>query len=135
MAEVGFKRGISNPCVFYRPSDQTRLVVHGDVFTFLLGIPNALDEMLSHFRQWWDNKLRGVLGDDTGNIKEIDILNRKLKWDGARLTLAADHRHREILCREMGIKENSKGVSIPCEDDNNPEDTSDPLSGVEATKF
>ena len=134
LAEVGFIRGVSNPCVFYRPKDHTRLVVHGDDFTFL-GVPNALDEMLRCFRKWWDIKLRGVIGNDTGDIREIDILNRKLIWDGDKLTLTADQRHREVLCREMGIKDNSKGVTIPCEDDNSAEDTTELLDSKNATKF
>ena len=35
LESIGFRRGRSNPVVFYRPSDGTSLVVHGDDFTFL----------------------------------------------------------------------------------------------------
>ena len=104
-------------------------MVHGDDF-ICLSAPNALDEMQACFRRWWDIKLRRVVGNDIGDIREIDILKRKLIWDGAKLMLRADQRH-----REMGIKGNSKGVPIPYEDDNSMEDVSEHLESICATKF
>ena len=93
-------------------SDETRLVAHGDDFTFL-GTSVALEEVLAHFRRWWDIKLRGILGSDPEDSKEIEILNRKLTWDGNKLILKADNKHAEVLWAELGIRENSNGISIP----------------------
>jgi hypothetical protein len=97
LLSIGFTRGKSTPVVFHRESDETTLVVHGDDFTYL-GYPDVLDEILENMRSWWDVKLRGILGSDSGDAKEITILNRTLTWDGRRMTLRADPKHRrEIL--------------------------------------
>ena len=45
LLSIGFTRGRSTPVVFYRDSDETRFVVHGDDFTFL-GYQEVLDELL-----------------------------------------------------------------------------------------
>lgn len=92
-------------------------MVHGDDFPFL-GTSEALTSVLAHFRSWWDVKLRGVMGSDQEDSKRMDIFNRTLTWDGKKLILKADNKHAQVLFDELGIKENSNGVTIPtCESD------------------
>ncbi len=89
---MGFTRGKSTPVVLYGQSDDTVLVVYGDDVTFL-GYPEALGEILEQMRAWWDIKLRGIMGDEVGDDREMTILNRKLKWHGSARILSADEEH------------------------------------------
>ena len=61
--------------MFYRRGKGIRLFVHGDDFTFLGG-----DEQLAWCRQAMEEeyeiKVRGKLGPDAGDDKQIRILNR-----------------------------------------------------------
>ena len=52
------------------------LVVHGDDFTFL-GYPESLEGVLAEMKSWWDIKLRGIIGSEAEDDKEITILGRK----------------------------------------------------------
>ena len=68
LESVGFKRGRSNPVAFFRPSDDTSLVVHGNDFT-LLGYEDSLEELKTELSKWWEIKVRGTIGDDPGDAK------------------------------------------------------------------
>ena len=50
------------------------LVVYGDDFTFL-GYPDVLKEVLKQMQEWWDIKLRAIIGDDKGDDREVTIPN------------------------------------------------------------
>ena len=41
------------------------------------------------------------------------VLNRIVEWTPKGITYEADQRHAEIICRDLGLKEKSKGVSTP----------------------
>ena len=135
LLSIGFTRGKSTPVVFYRESDETRLVVHGDDFTFL-GYPEVLDEILKEMKTWWDIKLRAVMGDGITDDREVTILNRTLRWDGSALTLRADEKHVREILKEFDLTKESRGITIPVDpDEAAAEDDSDPLEGKEITRF
>ena len=69
LESIGFRRGKSNPVMFYRQSDETRLVVHGDDFTFL-GFEDSLKEIEIELARWWEIKVRGTVGDDPWDDRE-----------------------------------------------------------------
>ena len=54
------------------------LVVHGDVFT-ALGTVRGLDLYEKGMKAAFDAKLRGRLGTEPGNLREIKILIRVLR--------------------------------------------------------
>ena len=135
LESVGFERGKSNPVAFYRASDETSLVVHGDDFTFL-GYEDSLKEIESAMSKWWEIKVRGIIGDDPGDDKEIIILNRKVSWDGNALYLQPDPKHRSAILEAFGLKEESKGLTIPSDRDEVTEaQDADLLNPFEATQF
>ena len=70
LESTGFKRGKSNPVTFNRESDETSLVVHGDDFTFL-GYEGVLEGLKTELATWWEIKVRGMIGDDEEDDKEI----------------------------------------------------------------
>jgi hypothetical protein len=111
------------------------IVVHGDDFTFL-GYPDALDELLTDMKTWWDIKLRGIVGSDPGDTKEITILNRILTWDGDEITLRSDPKHQQEITRAFGLTEGSRGITIPVDRDAPAEEGDDELlEGEEITRF
>lgn len=134
LESIGCKRGKATPVVFYRSEDETSLVVHGDDFTFL-GLSESLKELEAQMRDWWDIKLRAVVGDARGDSKEVTILNRVLRWDGHGLDLEADPRHRSAILEELGLDESSKGVTIPCEETGPGGGDDELLDRAEARRF
>ena len=135
LESTGFKRGKSNPVTFYRESDEKSLVVHGDDFTFL-GYEGVLEGLKTELATWWEIKVRGMIGDDQEDDKEIVILNRKLWWDGESLNLQPDPKHRIAILEAFGLKEDSKGLTIPSDRDEVTEaQDADLLNPFEATKF
>jgi hypothetical protein len=135
LMEIGFTKGKSTPVVFHRDSDDTTLVVHGDDFTFL-GYPEELERVLKEMKNWWDVKLRAVVGDETGDDKEVTILNRKLTWTGTALNLSADEKHVREILKEFDLTEGSRGITIPVDVDGITEaDEEEVLEGKEITRF
>lgn len=112
LVDTAFTRGMWCPSFFHRSIDQARLVVHGDNFTFLSD-PTALAEISGHIRCCWDLKLFGRMGNERGNIQNIDILN---SLDGTQLALVSDRRQRDVVCSRMGIRTNTNSVAILCDD-------------------
>ena len=110
---VGFKRGRAAATTFFNPTSGVRCVVHGDDFTFL-GCEKGLREVQAQMEEWYDVKVRGVLGQDTGDLKKITILNRTLEWTQEGIVYKADAKHAKIIFEEMGLREDSKGLMSPC---------------------
>ena len=79
LVSLGFKRGLSSPCIFVHPSRDMRLVVHGDDFT-ILGEDGHLSWLASEFDKKFKIKVRGILGPDSHDVHEITLLNRVLSW-------------------------------------------------------
>eukprot|EP00974_Lingulodinium_polyedra_P079627 7711245-Lingulodinium_polyedra.AAC.1 len=67
---------------------------------------------------WYNFKLRAVIGDDSGDDKEVTILNRTLRHVGGGLEYCADERHEMEIRAEFGIGETSKGLESPAEKEN-----------------
>ena len=55
-------------------------VVHGDDFTFE-GLADALAGIPDELRTFWLMKVRGLLGPDSTDDKEVSILNRVVRWE------------------------------------------------------
>jgi len=108
----GFIRGVGASTVFYNPVTEVRVVVHGDDFTFA-GTKKELMRMHKKMEEWYDVKLRGVMGSAGDEVKEITILGRTVRWTTEGIEYEADGRHREELMKECGLKEDSKSLNCP----------------------
>ncbi len=108
-----FMRCRSCPCMFRHTSRDILVVVHGDDFIYL-----ASDEDLDWFEvklsSAYKCKVKGRLGPDRGDIKEMKVLNRVIQWRRDGITLEADQRHAEIIIRELGL-ERGNSVRTPGE--------------------
>jgi len=91
--------------------------------------------------EWYEIKVRGVLGGKEGDDEEITILNRKLKWaiGDNKIEYEADPKHVKEVLRIMNLESSSKGRDAPCEreeiEKGEVEDMSAPLVPSEATKY
>ena len=86
-------------------------MVHGDDFT-ILGTEAAIRNVESEMRRKYQIKMRGILGPDRHDQREIIILNRILRWTSSRLEYEPDPRHAEIIVDEMGVS-TGKPVATP----------------------
>ena len=123
--------------MFHCEKTKVRLVVHGDDFTYL-GPERELLRMKEKMAEWYEIKLRGIMGDGVEDIKEIVILGRHLRWlaeeDG--FVYEADPKHRRILMKDFGLTETSNSVVSPAEKLDIETEEEKVFSGKkEATKF
>ena len=80
LEEVGFTRGEASPVVFYHEGRDLAVVVHGDDFTFE-GEAEDLKWIYGEIQKWFEVKLRGILGPEDGDDKEVTILGRVVTWE------------------------------------------------------
>ena len=71
----GYERGRAAPTAFTNKETGVRVVVWGDDFTFL-GRERYLKEIWAKMAEWYDIKIRGMMGPDAGDEKEIRKRNR-----------------------------------------------------------
>eukprot|EP00969_Alexandrium_andersonii_P182542 8065545-Alexandrium_andersonii.AAC.1 len=55
-------------------------------------------------------KVEGRLGGDSGDLKEVRLLNRIIRWTPSGLRYEADPRHAEQLVRDLLLASGSLGV-------------------------
>lgn len=79
LREIGFKSGMASPVVFYNALTKVRCVVHGDDFTFT-GTHSELERIRKWMCSWCEIRFRGIMGSEPNDIKERDILGRRVVW-------------------------------------------------------
>ena len=110
--EAGYIKGRASSSVFHHPVTGVRLVVWGDDFTFL-GHELDLQEVLAQMGRWYDIKMRGILGPDPTDMKEIRILNRMVRWGGEVIEYEADDKHVKTIVADLNLDADSKGSDLP----------------------
>ena len=93
---VGFERGKGNGVGFYHLGRDISAIVHGDDFV-TVGDPEDLDWIQKLIKGWFEVKVRGRLGSGTDDVKEVEILGRKVRWSERGLEMEADARLRKEL--------------------------------------
>jgi len=112
LEDHGYKRGRSVPTVFHNEDKGMSGAVHGDDFTFL-GYDEDLDELEALLKSWFELKVRGRLGPEENDDKEIVILGRTVTWDADGIRIKADTKHGESIKKYCGLDANSKGLGSP----------------------
>lgn len=102
LVDYGFEQGRSAPTVFKHAEKDMEMVVHGDDFT-VLGFEEDLDELVNAMQGWFEIKVRGMIGPDAGDKKEMTILNRKVEWLNWGIQITADKRHMEKMVEHFGL--------------------------------
>ena len=111
LVEIGFVACKASPCCFYHPLSEVSVVVHGHDFN-ALGCDESLDAYEQGLKKHFEIKLRGRLGTEKGDDREIRILNKIHNITESGLTYEAVPRHVEMLARDMGLAD-GKSVVIP----------------------
>ena len=120
LASKGFQQGRSVPTVFFHEQSGMSGAVHGDDFTFL-GFDEDLDMLEKSMKGWFDLKVRGRMGPDEGDDKDIIILGRHVKWEHNGISISADTKHADSIKKYCDLNENSKGLSNPGKKDDTKE--------------
>jgi hypothetical protein len=107
MVAEGFERGRGASAVFHNRGTEVVVVVHGDDFTFS-GTKVELDRMRRKMEEWYDIKDRGTMRSGEGEIKEVTILGRTVRWTDEGIEYEADGEHRAKLMKAEGLEEDSK---------------------------
>ena len=102
LAECGLMAGESSPVVFSSIVGDVRCVVHGDDFTFL-AFEDQLRRVEETMRSHYSLVVRGVLGLELDDMKEISILGRKLVWTTGGIVYEADPAHAKKIIEELGL--------------------------------
>ena len=102
LGKLGFMKGESATTSFYNPVTQARCVVHGDDFTFL-GWESDLKNVAEKLKEDYELKVRGMLGGEWSDQKEIVILNRRLTWANDEMTYEADLVHARKILEMMNL--------------------------------
>ena len=93
---AGFARGAASPVAFYHPHCELWCIVHGGDFTF-----SGYDEDLTWVEKNHENRIRDqsawAIGAGQGDVQEIDILGRTIKFEDWVLSWKADPRHRKMV--------------------------------------
>jgi hypothetical protein len=86
------------------------MAVHGDDFT-LCGLKEDLVKVQEWMRSWFDIKVRGVLGADSDDQKEVTILGRTVRWKEDCIEYEADMKHRQMILDYFGFDETTRPLS------------------------
>ena len=79
-------------------------VVHGDDFT-ALGAAKGLDLYETAMAHAFEIKLKGRLGLEPGDLREMRVLNRIVRIVGTGLRYEPDPRHVELLARALNLED------------------------------
>ena len=61
---------------------------------------------------WFEIKVRGTLGPDVGDDKEVAILGRTVRGKSWGIEWEADDKHRTLLLERFGYDENTKPLNF-----------------------
>ena len=88
MVELGFQQGRSSGSVFFHPEKRIRTVIHGDDF-LSSGARADLRWLKASLERKLDIKTT-VMGPAEGEVREMRILNRIVRWTEDGITYEAD---------------------------------------------
>ena len=101
LALHGYQRGAAAPTIFFHPEKGVGLVVWGNDFTFL-GRDRDLKEAADMMKEYYEIKVRAVLGPEAKDDKEVRILNRKVVGEDAA----------DVRARREAREDGPRGVEV-----------------------
>ena len=76
--------------------------MHGDDFTFA-SAQSELKRIQAKMHEWYDVKVRGVLGKGKRDMHEIEKLGRSLTWTKEGLEYEGSDKHRQALLESKAV--------------------------------
>ena len=107
-----------------------------DDFTFC-GEGDDLDWITVKMKEWFEIKVRAVLGPEEKDDKEVVILGRTVRWRSWGIEWEADEKHRNLLMERFGYDEKTKPLNCNGEsaDHQDEEWEEEKLGKEESTEF
>jgi hypothetical protein len=109
---AGFVRGRASNVIFYHEAWGVRAVVHGDDFTFM-GEKRELIEVRKLMQEWYEVKVRGMMGEEETDTQEMTLLNRRLRWSIQDVEYEADPQHAKKIIEDLGFDSKTNSISSP----------------------
>ena len=114
--KIGFEGGKFSPCLFWHPVRKIRLWVHGDDF-LSRGRRADAQWLFGMLKEDMEIRLMGMLGfrpDDCREMKVLKRIMRMVEVNGKpQVEYEVDPRLVQILCKSLGVSNDSKSVSAP----------------------
>eukprot|EP00973_Karenia_brevis_P066042 9179253-Karenia_brevis.AAC.1 len=63
-------------------------------------------------KEWFEIKVRAVLGPDPGDDKEVTILGRGVRWVEEGIEYEADPKHRKTIMEYFGFNDKTKPLMM-----------------------
>jgi len=134
---LGFKQGMSNPCLYWHEDRDMQAEVHGDDFTVLAAMED-LHLFIRELKKHWALKDAVLLGPPgtPGTVQEARLLNRIVTWDQKGILWEPDPRHVDIILERTGVKGKVTSPLVKEKvDDANEDGNEEPLSRNEAEEY
>ena len=131
--EVGFERGKGSAVVFYHKEKDISALVHEDDFVFV-GDDEELTWIQELVKSWFEVKVRGRLSGEKGDVREMTILGREIRWTEEGLEYEADRRHRTKVLEHFGFGKDTAGVVTNGGRGTKAEEEEEEAEGEELTK-
>ena len=90
--KLGSPRAFRRHVCFYHKDKRIMVVIHGDDFT-ALGHSKDLDWCREMIQQRMSTKVKGRLGPEDTDLKQMRVLNRIVEWTDNGIRYEADQRH------------------------------------------
>ncbi len=144
LKKAGYQQGVTNPCLFWHPGKEVAIMVHGDDFVAI-----GSDEQLAETQKTLADKYKikvEKLGADAGDVKEVRVLNKVIRYTSEGLELEADPRHAELVVRDLevegsktfrtpGVKVENKQVMKGSDDEQEDDKEDPPMGSKDATRY
>ena len=136
LEEIGLRRGQASTCLYAEEARGINASVHGVDVTVKASREDA-EWLIQKFKERYEIKTQ-MIGEAADLDKQLQILNRTVRWSSRGLWMEADPRHVKEVIRALGLEgaspASAPGVAVKGEarvEDN--EDSTDPELGREET--
>lgn len=86
--------------------------------------------------QWYDIKVKAILGPERQDDREVRILNRLVKWEVDTIRYEADDKHLMALLDELGFDDTTKGMDNPlAKDHDRAEEEDEALEDTDVKRY
>ena len=109
--KIGMEQGLGNPCCFYDPKTDCKLVYHRDDIA-IEGDREGVEELEAKIGKTFTLVRKALLGLEPGDDKHAMLLNRLIYIDEDGLHLEADPRHAQLIIASPGLHQ-TKGATTP----------------------
>ena len=110
LTQLGYKRGVANPCLYYNHKTKISILVHGDDFV-AVGDNKNIYHLQAELAKVYKSKSE-IVGTASGEVQEVRILNRVIRRDNTGYHIEADPRHAEQIIRDLKL-EGAKSTRLP----------------------